>query len=328
MPKPELHVHLEGTITPQAYARIARRNGFEVPDDPTSMFVCSDFESFLRAFLRVVRTLRAPEDFGELTYDYLKAAADDGVRHVELFLSPATQRKFVPGLDLEQLVHAVGASRARAQREFGISSLLIFDMVRNLGESAAFDDLELAHRCREAGVVGVGLGGDERNFPARDFKAAFERAAELGFHRTAHAGEAAGPQSVADAVELLQVERIGHGVSARSDRLVMELLRSRGVAIDACPTSNSITGAVRHVGAHPLNEFLNQGLLVTLSSDDPAFFGATLLDEYASLANQGFSHALLAQLARNGFAASFAPEDQKLKWLAELQDFEKKNPAT
>jgi len=327
LPKPELHVHLEGTITPQAYVRIARRNGCEAPDDPAALFDCSDFESFLRAFLRVVRALQKPEDFGELAYDYLKSSAADGVRHVELLLSPATQRKFVPGLDLEQIVAAVGAARARAQRELGISSLLIIDMVRNLGEAAAFEDLELARRCRHQGVIGVGLGGDERNFPARDFQNVFKRAAELGFHRTVHAGEAAGPQSVADAVELLQAERIGHGVSARQDRSVMELVRSRGVAIDACPTSNAITGAVRHIGAHPLNEFLNEGLLVTLSSDDPAFFGATLLDEYESLSKQGFSRSLLAQIARNGFAASFAPEEQKLAWIAEVQEYEQ-NPET
>ena len=327
MPKPELHVHLEGTIMPSAYARIARRNGLEVSDDPSSLFVCSDFESFLRAFLRIVRCLQKPQDFGELAYEYLTTSAADGVRHVELMLSPATQRKFVPGLDLEHLVSAVAEAGARARREHSISSLLIFDMVRNLGESAAFEDLELARRCRQFGVVGVGLGGDERNFPARDFQRVFERAAELGFHRTAHAGEAAEPRSVADAVELLQAERIGHGVSARRDRSVMELVRSRNVAIDACPTSNAITGAVRHIGAHPLNEFLNEGLLVTLNSDDPAFFGATLLDEYAALANQGFARALLAQLARNGFAASFAPEEQKLAWIAELAEYER-NPAT
>ena len=327
LPKPELHVHIEGTITPASYVRIARRNGLEVPDDPTKLFVCSDFESFLRAFLKVVRSLQRPEDFGELAYEYLNASAADGVRHVELMLSPATQRKFVPGLDLEQLVNAVGDACARARRERAISSLLIFDMVRNLGASSALEDLELARRCRDKSVIGVGLGGDERNFPAREFQEAFERAAELGFHRTVHAGEAAGPQSVADAVELLQAERIGHGVSARQDRSVMELVRSRGVAIDACPTSNIITGAVRHIGAHPLNQFLNEGLLVTLNSDDPAFFGATLLDEYASLADQGFSRALLAQLARNGFAASFAAEEQKLAWIAELGAYEK-NPAT
>lgn len=321
LPKPELHVHLEGTISPQAYVRISKRNGIETVDDPTALFTCSDFGSFFRAFLKVVRVLREPIDFAELAYDYLKTSAANGVRHVELFLSPSTQRKFVPGLDLEQLVRAVGEACARAERHFSTSSLLLFDMVRNLGEGDAFADLELAQRCRGYRVVGVGLGGDERNFPARDFRAAFERAAQMGLRRTVHAGEAAGSHSIEDAVELLHAERIGHGVSARGDRRIMELLRANRVAIDACPTSNVVTGAVRHIDAHPLYEFLSEGLLVTLSSDDPSFFSTSLVDEYATLADRGFPQVELANLARNGFKASFAPDGQKKAWLAEIDRF-------
>jgi len=322
LPKAELHVHLEGTISRDSYQRICRRNGIEPAADINALFTCCDFESFLRGFLKVVRILRQPVDFAELAYDYLRRSAADGVRHVELFLSPATQRKFVPGLDLDQQVRAVAEACARAEHDFGISSLLIFDMVRNLGEADAFADLELAQRCRAYRVVGVGLGGDERNYPARDFRAAFGRAKEMGLRRTVHAGEAAGEESVVDAVELLHAERIGHGVSARGRRGVMELLRANGVVIDTCPTSNVITGAVRHINAHPLYEFLSEGLLVTLSSDDPAFFGASLLDEYARLADQGFPAVELASLARNGFKASFASDERKRAWLAELDRYE------
>lgn len=322
LPKAELHVHLEGTISRDAYQRICRRNGIEPADDVDALFTCRDFESFLRAIVKVVRVLRQPVDFAELAYDYLKRSAADGVRHVELFLSPATQRKFVPALDLDQQVRAVAEACARAEYDFGISSLLIFDMVRNLGEAEAFADLELAQRCRAYRVVGVGLGGDERNFPARDFRAAFERAREMGLRRTVHAGEAAGEESVVDAVELLHAERIGHGVSARGRRGVMELLRANGVAVDTCPTSNVITGAVRHVNAHPLYEFLSEGLLVTLSTDDPAFFGASLVDEYQRLAVQGFPRVELANLARNGFKASFASDHRKRAWLAEVDRYE------
>jgi len=327
LPKPELHVHLEGTITPQAYIRIAKRNGVEPAEDPAALFHCRDFESFLRAFLKVVRVLKEPLDFAELASEYLASSAADGVRHVELFLSPATQRKFVPGLDIEQLVHAVAEACDTAHRDSGISSLLIFDMVRNLGEADAFEDIALAQRFRAQRVIGVGLGGDERNFPARDFQAVFKKAEEVGLHRTVHAGEAAGTDSIVDAVELLHAERIGHGVSARGRRDVMELLRERGVAIDACPTSNVITGAVRHVKAHPLYEFLSEGLTVTLSSDDPAFFGATLVDEYASLAQHGFPNVELANLARNGFKASFAREEDKRRWIAEVDAYEKESRA-
>lgn len=323
LPKPELHVHLEGTISAATYERIARRNGIEPAADPAALFHCEDFETFLRAFLRVVRVLREPVDFAELAYEYLRASAADGVMHVEFLLSPATQRKFVPGLDLDHLVRAVCEACGRAERHFGISSLLIFDMVRNLGESDAFEDLELAQRSRAYRVVGVGLGGDERNFPARDFKAAFERARALGLRRTAHAGEAAGAESVVDAVELLGAERIGHAVTARGDRNVMELLRSRSVVVDACPTSNLVTGAVRNRRAHPLYEFLSEGLVVTLSSDDPAFFGASLVDEYVALAEQGFPAVELAQLARNGFRASFASDEQKKTWLEAVDEYER-----
>ncbi|MBV8171013.1 MAG: adenosine deaminase [Candidatus Eremiobacteraeota bacterium] len=321
LPKPELHVHLEGTISKESYVRISRRNGLEPAADPDALFKCDDFESFLRAFLKVVRVLREPLDFAELTYEYLKRSAADGVLHVELFLSPATQRTFVPSLDLDRVIHVVAEACARAENNFGISSLLIFDMVRNLGEADAFADLELAQRSRAYRVIGVGLGGDERNFPARDFRAAFERARELGLRRTVHAGEAAGAESIVDAVELLRAERIGHGVSARGNRHVMELLRSNGVALDVCPTSNVITGAVRHRNAHPLYEFLSEGLLVTLSSDYPAFFGASLVDEYAHLAEQGFPRIELASLARNGFKASFASEERKRVWLAEVDRY-------
>jgi aminodeoxyfutalosine deaminase len=322
LPKPELHVHLEGTITPETYARISRRNGIEPVDDPAALFRCDDFESFLRSFLRVVRVLREPLDFAELAYEYLRAAAADGIVHVEFLMSPATQRKFVPGLDLDHLVHAVCEACGRAEHHFGISSLLIFDMVRNLGEADAFEDIALAQRCRPFRVAGVGLGGDERNFPARDFKAAFEQARQAGLRRTVHAGEAAGVESIIDAVELLGAERIGHGVAARGDRSVMELLRSRSVAVDACPTSNVVTGAVRNRRAHPLYEFLGEGLLVTLSSDDPAFFGASLVDEYVALAEQGFPRMELAHLARNGFKASFAPDERKRAWIEAVQQFE------
>jgi adenosine deaminase len=197
-------------------------------------------------------------------------------------------------------------------------------MVRNLGEAAAFEDLALAERSRAYRVVGVGLGGDERNFPARDFKATFARARQMGLRTTAHAGEAAGAESIVDAVELLGAERIGHGIAARGDRSVMELLRTHSVVVDACPTSNVVTGAVRNRRAHPLYEFLSEGLTVTLSSDDPAFFGASLVDEYVALAEQGFPAVELSHLARNGFKASFASDEQKQKWLAAVDQYDEK----
>jgi adenosine deaminase len=320
LPKAELHVHLEGTISRSAYARIAARNGFNV-GDLDGLFACSDFASFLQSFLNVVRVLRRPVDFAELASDYLKRSAADGVRHVEFFLSPATQRKFVPDLDLQAMVRAVDAAREAVKRSHGISSVIIFDMVRNLGEAEAHLDLDLAVACRQYGVVGVGLGGDERNFPARDFAGVFKRAKEEGLRRTVHAGEAGDAQSIVDAATLLHAERIGHGVAASGRPDVIALLRDRAITIDACPTSNRHTGAIAAGATHPLREFFDAGVSVTLNSDDPAFFSASIGDEYANAARAGFLTGELAAIARNSIEASFADEPAKQRLLGELATY-------
>ena len=321
LPKPELHVHLEGTMLPQTYARIARRNGLDVVDDPDALYQHSDFNSFLRCFLTVVGVLKKPEDFAELTSEYLALAAKDGVRHVELFVSPATQRKFAPELDFISVIRAINDAAKQAQRELGISTLLLIDMVRNLGESEALLDVALAYKCRDLDVAGIGLGGDEARFPARDFQNAFTRAEELGLRRTAHAGEAAGAESVIDAVELLHAERIGHGVAAKGRVDVQKLLREKNVTIDACLTSNEFTGALKANENHPLKELLAANVSVSLSSDDPAFFKTSVSDEYMKAAKLGLTRKQLAAIARNGFAASFAGGERIRSWCDELDGY-------
>ena len=321
LPKAELHVHLEGTTTPEAYARIARRNGLKIPADPASLFKCSDFESFLNAFLNVVKALRTPDDFAEITASYLEESARQGVRHVEFFFSPATLRHFFKDIDLESIVAAIHQECARARARHGVSSLLIFDMVRNLGEDAAFADIDLALRCKSYGVAGVGLGGDERKFPAHDFQRAFERAERLDLRRTVHAGEADGRHSIVDAVELLHAERIGHAFAAAGEEEVLQLMRARGVAVDVCLTSNAVTGAWDGRGDHPVGEFLTAGVAVALSSDDPSFFGSSLIDEYERAVGQGLGRAEIIQLARNSFQSSFAPAEEKRTWLLELDAY-------
>jgi adenosine deaminase len=328
LPKPELHVHLEGTMLPQSYARIASRNGLDVGDDPDALYRCNDFKSFLICFLTVVNALRTPQDFAELASEYLARAAADGVRHVELFVSPATQRKFVPALDFTAVLRSINEAADQAEREHGVSSLLIIDMVRNLGEEEALRDIALARTCSDLGVIGVGLGGDEARFPARDFQRVFAQAREHGLRRTAHAGEAAGAQSIVDAVDVLNAERIGHGVAARGRADVQDLLRERGVTIDACPTSNEFTGAVSAGEAHPLPEWIAAGVSVSLSSDDPAFFNASVSDEYMKAAGLGLNRRALAAIAKNGFAASFAGGEKIRKWSDEVDDYVKRSELT
>lgn len=320
IPKAELHVHLEGTISPEAYVRIARRNGVE-PKNVDAMFKCHDFPSFLMAFLEVVKTLGTPQDFAELTKEYLDRSCDEHVRHVEFFLSPATQRKFVPHLDPKEMIDAVWDACEDARTERGISSRLIIDMVRNLGEEEALRDVDLASECASSGVVGIGLGGDERQFPARDFQRAFTRARASRLRRTVHAGEAAGPESIVDAVTLLHAERIGHGVAARGRPEVLALLRDRAVTIDACPTSNIFTAALTKGEAHPLREFLDAGVAVTLSSDDPAFFQTSVNAEYAYAAALGCGVEEITAIAKASFERSFLPASDRQRLLGEVDAY-------
>src|SRR4029077_2723972 len=225
--------------------------------------------------------------------------------------------KFVPELDFKAAIRAIREAADCAQTEFGISSLLIIDIVRNLDEEQAFNDGEPAQACRHLGVGGIGRGGDEARFPARGFQRAFARGEALGLRRTAHAGEAAGEQSIIDAVEMLHAERIGHGIAAQGRPNVQRMLRERGVTIDACPTSNAFTKALEEGGRHPLAEWLAAGVSVTLSSDAPAFFGASVSDEYVRAAELGLDRLALATIARNGFAASFAGGEAKDRFLRE-----------
>lgn len=320
IPKAELHVHLEGTISAEAYVRIARRNGVE-PKQADAIFKCHDFPSFLTAFLEVVKTLRTPEDFAELAKEYLDRCSDEHVRHVEFFLSPATQRKFVPDLDPKEMIDAIWDACEDARNEHGISSRLIIDMVRNLGEEEALLDVDLASECASSGVVGIGLGGDERHFPARDFQRAYARARESRLRRTVHAGEAAGPESIVDAVQLLHAERIGHGVAARGRQEVLALLRDRAVTIDACPTSNIFTAALAKGEPHPLREFLDAGVAVTLSSDDPTFFKTSVTAEYEYAAALGCGVEEITAIAKASFERSFLPASDRQRLVGEVDTY-------
>jgi adenosine deaminase len=321
LPKSELHVHLEGTMSPALYAQIARRNGLDFSGEADAAFLCHDFDSFLNSFLRVVRSLQKPKDFADVVKAYLETATAQGVVHAEIMWSPATQRKFFPDLDLIATGRAIHAAMADARGKTGLSSLLILDMVRNLGELEAMLDIDLALQLRDYGVVGVGLGGDESRFPARDFQRVFERAKQVGLRRTVHAGEAAGAESILDAVELLHAQRIGHGVAARGCKEIVRLLRDNNVTIDACPTSNAITQALPKNEKHPLPDWLAAGLSVSLSSDDPSFFATTLADEYERAAEMALGRSELATIAKNGFAASFAGGEEKRRWLEAVDDY-------
>jgi adenosine deaminase len=322
LPKIQLHCHLEGTVRAETFRELAAARGVESarargPVDDTYAF--ATFREFLLTFAEVCKTLQRPEDYARLARDYVADAARQNVRYAELFVSPSVWTFFHKNLDVYETVAAMRAAFDEEGARHGVSVALICDLTRNFGVERAFETARLAVSLAEAnlGVVGVGLGGDEANFPPAPYREAFDFARAHGLHAVAHAGEAAGPQSVRDAVEILGAERIGHGVRALEDPAVVELLVRRRIPLELCPTSNRLTGAVPAGAAHPIAELDARGVVCTIDADDPALFSTTLVDEYDIVA-QACGPAALARFAANAIEASFAGDGRKAELRREL----------
>jgi len=314
LPKVQLHCHLEGTVRAQTFRALAAKYRVELGEraDPASTYAFASFREFLLLFAKVTQTLRAPEDFAQVARDYVADAAAQGVAYAEVFVSPSVWTYFHPELDVRATFEAIRAALDEAGAPHGLEVALIVDLTRNFGVERAEATAELAVRLRDLGVIGVGLGGDEANYPPASYARAYAIARDGGLHGVAHAGEAAGPESVRDAVELLGAERIGHGVRAIEDPAVVALLAERGIPLEICPTSNRLTGAAPAGVPHPLGALDLAGCLVTIDADDPAMFGTTLLDEYRFVAETAGEDAIV-RFARNAIDASFASAAAKAR---------------
>jgi adenosine deaminase len=323
LPKVQLHCHLEGTVRASTFRELAARRGIELGEraDPARTYAFESFGEFLLLFGSVCRTLREPEDYARIARDYVADAAAEGVRYAELFVSPSVWTYLHPELNVRATVEALRAALDEAGRPLGVEVALIADLTRNFGAERAEAIAAQAVGLRDLGVIGIGLGGDEANWPPELFERAYAIAREGGLHGVVHAGEAAGPASVRAAVEVLGAERIGHGVRAVEDPAVVELLAERGIPLEVCPTSNRLTGAAPGHLAHPVGALDAAGCVVTLDADDPALFGTTLLDEYRLVADWLGEDAVV-RFARNGVEASFAPEATKQRLRAAFAEFE------
>jgi adenosine deaminase len=319
LPKAELHLHLEGAIPPHSLLALLRK--YEATD-------CQDLEA-LRARLRyrnfdhflstwqwMTDHVRAYEDFRWIAEGVAQSLAEQGIVYAEVFFSPPNF--FQHGLTITGIATAIrdGLERAAAP----VRVRLICDLCRESPpERAAVWLEEVAAVRSEAGIVGIGLGGPEHAFPPQPFAAVFRRAAELGLRRVAHAGEAAGPESIRGALDSLGAERIGHGTRALEDpELVRRLVRER-IPLEVCPTSNVRTGVVERLESHPVRQLFDAGVLITLASDDPTFFGANLVDEYANLRMLGFHDEELVRIARAGFEAAFLSDAERSAWLRAIE---------
>ena len=321
IPKVQLHCHLEGTLRPQRFRELALHHGVEigqrgrVPLADTYGF--ANFGEFLLLFRDVCETLRTPDDYAQLAADYAADAAAQGVRYAEVFVSPSVWTWFHRDIDVRGVFAAMRGALAEAQRSLGIDVAFICDLTRNFGAARALETARLAASLTDDGVIGVGLGGDEANYPPELFSEAFAFARAQGLHTVAHAGEAAGADSVRRAVEVLHAERIGHGVRAIEDPAVVALLAERGIPLEICPTSNRLTGAAPADRPHPMGALDAAGVIVTIDADDPALFGTTLVAEYAEV-ERVLGAPAVVRFAANGIAASFASAERKASLLASL----------
>ncbi|MEH6650417.1 MAG: adenosine deaminase [Motiliproteus sp.] len=323
LPKAELHIHIEGSLEPELLFQLAERNGqrlrFDSIDALRAAYRFEDLQGFLDLYYEGMAVLQAEQDYYDLTIAYLKRAHDDCVLHAELFFDP--QAHIARGVELAVVVAGIRGAMAEAQRCWGISSGLIFSFLRHLPASEAEAVFEQARPLLDQ-FVAVGLDSSERDYPPQPFAEAYRRARSCGLRSVAHAGEEGPPEFVWQALRLLQVDRIDHGNRALEDSELMAELVRRQVPLTMCPLSNLRLGVIDSLEQHPLRELLAQGIKATINSDDPAYFGGYINDNYLQTAKAlGLDRLQLVKLARNSFEGAFARPEQIRQWLLQLDHY-------
>ena len=324
LPKAELHLHLEGTLTPATLVELSAHapSGRLTLAQAEALYRYTDFQGFLMAFKAVTELLRTPEDYELVTYRMIQQLAAQGVVHAEVYVSVGVVY-YWRRIEFEPLFAGMERGRIRAEREFGVSIYWLFDAVRHFPVE---DAARVFHKAAELqrkhpNIVGIGIGGDEARGPADLFRKLYKEARDNGLHLTAHAGESTGPESVWGALNI-GAERIGHGLSTARDGELIEILVERQVPIEICVTSNLRTHCCKRATEHPLRRYFDMGLMVTLNSDDPAMFGSDLAEEY-ELAHDTFEFTRehLRELAANSVEASFLPPGRKIELLQQIESY-------
>jgi adenosine deaminase len=323
LPKAELHLHIEGTLEPELMFALADRNRVELsyPDVESvrRAYVFDDLQSFLDVYYAGCSVLVTGDDFADLTSAYLARAAADGVRHTEIFFDPQTHTD--RGVPFEVVVGGITDALAAGRREHGITSHLILCFLRHLSADAAMATLDAALAHREH-IVAVGLDSSEAGHPPEKFRAVFDRARAEGFLTVAHAGEEGPADYVRQALDVLHVRRIDHGVRCLEDPTLVARLAAEQVPLTVCPLSNVKLGVVADLAAHPLRRMLELGLRATVNSDDPAYFGGYVAQNYRdSAAALGLTTDQVLDLARNSFHASFLDATDRARHLAAVDAF-------
>lgn len=321
LPKAELHLHIEGSLEPEMLFALAQRNGVEIPfasaAEVRAAYDFSNLQDFLDIYYQGMNVLRTRQDFFDLTWAYLERAAADNVRHVEIFFDPQghTER----GVSFETVMEGITGALREGEAKLGITHRLIMCFLRHLSEDEALATLAEAEPWLEH-IDGVGLDSSEVGHPPSKFERAFARARALGLHVTAHAGEEGPPEYVREALDLLKVERIDHGNRALEDATLTRRIAEGGLTLTVCPLSNLKLCVIPEIAQSPIRRMMEAGLRATINSDDPAYFGGYVGDNYRAVAEAlDLSREQLVELAANSFTGSFLPPEEQAPHLAAIE---------
>ncbi len=322
LPKAELHLHIEGSFEPEMMFSIARRNRIQLKygsvEELRRAYRFTNLQDFLDIYYEGAGVLRKEEDFYDLTWAYLERAYNDRVLHTEIFFDPQTHH--ANGVPFKTVIDGIRAALNDAREKWGITSCLIMSFLRHLDESSALAILEEALPYREF-ITAVGLDSSERGNPPEKFERVFLMAREYGFLTVAHAGEEGSAENIRNSIELLKVTRIDHGNSCLADDLLVTMLRERAIPLTLCPLSNLRLKVIDRMEDHPVLEMLLKGLMVTINSDDPAYFGGYVNENYIAVARAlKLSKDQIYTVARNSFQSAFLPESTRQAYINLLND--------
>jgi len=323
IPKAELHLHIEGTLEPELMFEIAQRNQIKIKynsvEELRKAYDFNNLQEFLDIYYSGANALTYEQDFYDMTLAYMEKLKHQNVLHAEIFFDPQTHTE--RGIQFSTVIKGINNALQYAEKEFNISSKLIMCFLRHLDEEDAFKTLEQSLEYKHM-ITGIGLDSSEVGHPPSKFQRVFEKAQQEGFKLVAHAGEEGPPEYVWEAINLLNVERIDHGNRALEDSALVKVIADRQIPLTVCPLSNLKLKVVEQLEDHPLKKMIDSNLLVTINSDDPAYFGGQLNDNYSKIATAlELTEKNICKLAMNSFKASFLSETKKVKYINEVKDY-------
>jgi len=323
MPKTELHLHIEGSLEPELMLKLAQKNNINIPfssiEEIKKAYKFNNLQEFLDIYYQGASVLITESDFYDLTFAYLKKAHEQNIVHTEFFLDPQTRTE--RGISFDSIFNGIYSATIDAEKEYGITSLIIMSFLRHLSEEDAFETLRLSYPFKDK-IIGIGLDSSELGNPPEKFERVYKKAKKLGFKLVAHAGEEGPVDYIWSALKLLEIDRIDHGNTSLNDKNLVNYLVKNKIALTICPLSNLELKVCTDLTKHPIKQMIELGMIVTVNSDDPAYFGGYVNENYIQITKKlNLSIDDLKTLAKNSFRASFLDEKNKNIWLNKIDDY-------